>query len=149
MRRALVPIVVLLTCAIPASASAASGWVLPAIASTWGNTIDTSYGRHCGSSMFGVYDMQGGTTVNGVQSAWSFTLDITQDGALHRISALRFASYTPAAVRHQVRATFAATRYHYFASDSRGYLQGIWHHGQQQELQPFNPTSSGSSCGSS
>lgn len=146
MRRTLTAIVVVAASAIPASASAASGWALPAIASTHGNTIDTSYGRHCGSSMFGTYHMHGGSTVNGAQSAWTFNLDITQDGVLHHITALRFSRYTSAAVRRQVRAIFAATRYHYINSGGVGYLQGIWHHGQQQELQPFNPTPDASAC---
>jgi hypothetical protein len=44
----------------PASASAAPGWVLPAMPSTHGNIIDRRYGRHCDASEFGGYHLDGG-----------------------------------------------------------------------------------------
>ncbi len=147
----LVGVVALLVAAVPAvasvhqktdrhdSARAASGWVLPAAASTHGNQVTTSFGTHCGSSRFGVYKMRGGLTDRGRQSAWTFFVKLTANGKLHRASKLRFTKYTPASVQKKVRSILKQTRFHYLSSAGREYIQGVWHGGKQQELQSFNP----------
>jgi hypothetical protein len=119
------------------------GWVLPAAASVHGNRVFTSYGCHHGASRFGTYKMSGGVTVNGDQSAWTFEVAITEKGALHKASKVHFASYSSKSARKQVLRVFKQTRYHYLAENGQEFIQGVWHGGQQQELQAFNPRKKG------
>jgi hypothetical protein len=114
-----------------------TGWVLPAVASVHGDSVNTSYGVHCGSSQFGVYHLTGGVTDRGVQSSWTYDLAVTEDGALHKAKNVTFTDYTPAKVRKKVKRIFAKTRYRYVSAGSL--IQGLYADGTQQATQPFNP----------
>ncbi len=124
--------------ATASSTAKRAGWVLPAVASVHGDSVNTSYGVHCGSSRFGVYHLTGGLTDHGVQSAWSYDLAVTEDGALHKAKNVTFTDYTPPKVRKKVKRIFAKTRYRYVNSGQE-LIQGLYADGTQQATQPFNP----------
>jgi hypothetical protein len=139
VKRASVIISSIVALAVPVPASAAGGWVLPQATGVHGSRTNTSFGRHCGLSKFGVWNMIGTSTINGVQGRWTFKLSITQDGALHPARDVRFSSYTRTQDRRLVHSVFTQTRYHYAVVNGVALLQGIWHGGKQQAAQAFNP----------